>query len=63
MEARSDRAYRRPDGPSDLLDVEVAVVAKDDSQPLIRVEIGERPVEGVAIGNELGAVMRGSARN
>jgi hypothetical protein len=43
---------------SDLLDLEVAVIAKDDSNPLIRVEMLEGPLEGVTIGELSGGVMR-----
>ena len=63
MQARADRAYRRSDGSGDFLDLEVAVVAKDDSNPLIRVEILEGALERVAILEPSGGVMRVSVRS
>ena len=58
MEPGADRAYRRSDGSGDFLDLEVAVVAKDDSNPLIRVEILEGSLERVTVLELSGAVMR-----
>lgn len=63
VQAGADRAYRRSDGPGDLLDFEVAVVAKDDSNPLIRVEILEGSLEGVTVLELSGAVTRVSVRS
>ena len=63
MEPGADRAYRRSDGSCDLVDVEVAVVPKDDSNALIRVEILERAIEGVAVLDVAGGVMRGRVRS
>jgi hypothetical protein len=63
VEAGADRAYRRSNGPGDLFDLEVAVVAKDDSNPLIRVEILEGALEGIAILELSGGVMRVSVRS
>ena len=59
MDPRADRAYRGSNGSGDLFDLEVAVVPKDDSNALIRVEIPEGALKGVTILELLTAVIRG----
>jgi hypothetical protein len=59
VEAGADRAYRCADGSCDLINLEVAVVAKDDSHALICVEIPERPLERVTVLDLARGVMRG----
>jgi len=63
VQTRADRAYRRSDRSGDFLDLEVAVVTKDDSNALIRVEVLEGALEGIAILELSGGVMRVSVRS
>lgn len=60
VEARTHRAYRRAHRASHLVHVHVAVVAENDRDALVGVEIAERPIERVAVLDGAMGVMRGS---
>ena len=63
MESRANGAYRRADCASNLFHREVAVVAEDDSDPMIRAEGREGAPDGVTvIDGEMG-VIRGRCRS
>ena len=59
MEARTDGAYRCADRTRNLLHREVAVIAKDDSDPVIGTECREGAPDRVAVIDEVMGVRRG----
>lgn len=63
MESRPDGAYWDADRACNLLHREVAVVAKDDSDPVIGTESREGTVEGVTVVDVPIGVIRGSHRS
>jgi hypothetical protein len=63
VEARSHRAYRCPNRPSNLLNGEVAIEAEDDGDALVGVEAAERAVKGIAVVDLAVGVMRGRRRS